>query len=92
MSQTNVTVAPEAEKRESISLVTKIEIFVKQNWLLVLLACVAIWWFYFRDPDAQSAVPNAGDGARAVGAPNLDRLFRRNNLTTTPDGLRRFLY
>ena len=89
MSQTNVTVAPEAEKRESISLVTKIEIFVKQNWLLVLLACVAIWWFYFRDPAAKGS---ASGSASVAGQNDLKRLFRRNNLTTTPDGLRRFLY
>lgn len=93
MTQSNMTVYQETETREPITLLTKLKIFLKKNWLLVLLVCFAIWWFYFKDGKTLDMFRSklASSGTVDLGLSSY-KLSGQRGLTTTPTGLRQFLY
>jgi hypothetical protein len=88
-----MTVYQETETTESITLFTKLKIFLKKNWLLVLLLCLVIWWFYFKDGNTLDMLKGKLSPSKTVDLGlSSYKLSGQRGLTTTPTGLREFLY
>lgn len=91
--QTYAPATQEVDTRESMSLLNKLKIFVKKNWIVLLLVCLAVWWFCFRSESKLSMFSDdlSSDGSTVKINVQDYRLAGHRGLTTTPDGLRRFL-
>jgi hypothetical protein len=93
MEQTYATTAQEVETRESMSLLNKVKIFIKNNWFVLLLVCLAVWWFYFREESRLSIFSHdlSSDGSAVKVNIQNYRLAGHRGLTTTPTELKQFL-
>jgi hypothetical protein len=93
MDQTYASPSQEDNTRESMTLLNKLKLFVKKHWFILLLVCLAVWWFYFRSESRLSMFSDdlSSDGSAVKLNVQDYRLSGHRGLTTTPDGLRRFL-
>jgi hypothetical protein len=89
--------APAPVKKERKSLVARTTEYVKNNWLVLLVVAVLVWWLFFKggkeqvqemlSPASQETVAVSGpaaSGLEAAAAP-------QPGLTTTPRGLFNYL-
>ena len=74
------------------SLLGKLRAFIKDNWLVLALVLLAVWWFCFREESQLEMFKDFGSSGAVM---NMEattmKLAEPSTLTTTPRGLASFL-
>ena len=74
------------------SLLGKLRAFIKDNWLILALVILAVWWFAFREESKLDMFKDIGSSGAVM---NMEattmKLAEPSTLTTTPRGLASFL-
>lgn len=80
------------KSNEPKSLLGKLRSFIRENWLVLALVLLAVWWFCFREESKLDMFKDSGSSGAVMNleAPTT-RLVEPSTLTTTPRGLAAFL-
>jgi len=74
------------------SLLGKLRVFIKDNWLVLALVFLAVWWFCIREESQLDMFKDFGSSGAVM---NMEattmKLAEPSTLTTTPRGLASFL-
>jgi hypothetical protein len=74
------------------SLLEKLRVFIKDNWLVLALIFLAVWWFCIREESKLDMFKDLGSSGSVMNMESTTmKLAEPSTLTTTPTGLASFL-